>query len=256
MKQILFSLSFLSFVFTYGQKPMSRAYILTKVDSIQREANFLFFIKSSIDDAKKKINKNETVYNYYTINYNDTLKIIFTNKDSKFISKVIYIYSKKTPISYEDNFRVLTKFEDSLIASQNKMRERINNETDFSNFGDSYSDEIFIYTPSFIKVFQLRYSNDSELIPFGGDFLYLFSHSYKLNLKKELYKNNSKKVDRNTAMIILVYNQNIPFINSSDIFKFLYYKNRCILDQFTAYSPRNRQNFTYNSKENNITVHY
>lgn len=247
---------------SFAQKPMNIELLNSKVDSIISEANEIYDFFNAKMTAEKIANERFNLdYKWILeIKEEDSIRIKFLNAQKTVIAKMTFYNHSKNPIIKNNLKDKLSNYEDSLFQIKHIFLSKIST----SEFGiESHDSEkvitlIFPYENNF-KIYRILSTEKKNTIPFGNDFLFIVNKEGRIQHWKSYHKSYApmKTVLRgnNVRHIIPKYNDNETYILTLDIVLFRFYANNKELNTLTAYPPKSKRYFTYNSKSNKLRIH-
>lgn len=243
---------------SYGQRPMSRELIHSKLDSIQNEADFIYNHKRIVELTSEKLEleiKNENFIIYGL----DTLTLVIVGNDNYPFYQARYTRNLKF-VDQQAESKALSKEERLLFLLKRKLIDM--NLTAKHSLPDSEGFTVFqtlFYAETGYRFFSLSESNEMDSIVFGNSALFYTDQlgdivSYDL-FHKEKTGRISKLDNRGNPKtgFTYVYGEE-RFIFSSDIVAFRLFKRPKELTSFSVYSRSNKTNFKYDAVENKITL--
>lgn len=258
----------LAFIFVFNaniglaQRPMDINFLNSKLDSIILESNIIYqFLKSKV--IAENIAKEQFELNYHQIlevQDDDSVKIKFIDRQRVVVLKMVFHEELKSPIIISNISESLSNFEDSLLQIKYNFLSKI----DSSKYGiESHDSEkvVTIIYPHFnrFKLYRILSTSKKNIIPFGNDFLFNLDSEGNLISWKNFHKSYvpMKTTHRGYEVrhIIPKYDKNEAYILATDIALFRLFTDTLELSTFTAYPPKSKRYFTYDSKTNKLRVH-
>ena len=177
----------------FAQRPLPIKNIRTTIDSIQVEVNRWYSLIEAKYKSLELIQKQEAFsqmsFEYLTYFENDTVHFILldsknnvrsTYYDNRIENKLIGVYSNSR--SMTDQKEILLNAKQDAIAEANKQKYemRVSNEIEI--------DYIFHQNRNGFTLYAISVPKIDSILPFGGDYLFLFN----FNMKLQLFEKNGK----------------------------------------------------------------
>ncbi|MBL0145381.1 MAG: hypothetical protein IPP48_06115 [Chitinophagaceae bacterium] len=267
MNKILTILSVLTISLVYGQesKKFTNDEINIKLDSIMVEANLLYqyeksaWISTDLANENKKIRKK--FGGFLTYKSNDTIKtIIFDKERNKCIAEYIFIDDFKKPnkeIIAERNF---TLTEQNLQKTKEIILEQLTDKKFDVGVPEGFNlNPILIPENEKYKLYLITGTSQSNVIPFGNDYLFQTDKNGKIESWKRFHSRliptytttpNGGKVTETTHSHL----RTNPFISATDICTFKLYGKLYDLNEFSIYSPALGIYLKYNLSKDKVEI--
>jgi len=249
MNKIFTIISILTIPLLYGQESKKYTYeeINIKLDSIMNEANLLYkYEKSawiSTDLAHENSNIRKKIGGFLTYKANDTIKTIIFNKErNKCIAEYVFIDDFKKPnkeIFVERNF---TRTEQNLQKTKEIIFEQLSDEKFEVGVPEGFNlNPILIPENEKYKLYLITGTSQSNIIPFGNDYLFQTDENGKIESWKKFHSRliptyttapNGEKITETTHSHL----RTNPFISATDICTFKLYGKLYDLNEFSIYS--------------------
>jgi hypothetical protein len=257
---LLFGLSILG----RAQNGLTKQQIKEKADSILAEGNLLFqFEKAawiSIDLAMEKKDIKNKISGYLVYQKNDTIKTVILNKDNQCVYELSFSNELRQPIKEVLSQRELNDNENKLLVIKNKILKQIAEKKYEVGCPSGFSLNIqLIPFASGYKLYILTGTSQSQVIPFGNDYLFWTDSNGEILSMKKFHSRliptmtkgpNGEKVTESVHSHL----KTEPFISATDICTFKLYSSLYGQKEFKVYSPELSIYFTYSASDNNIKI--
>jgi hypothetical protein len=250
MNKLLTIISILFFTLAYGQeiKKYTNDEIKLKLDSIMVEANLLYkfeksaWISTDLANENKIIRKN--IGGILTYQLNDTIKTIILNeKRNKCIAEYIFINDFKKPSEEIISERNFTPKEQNFQKIKEVILEQLSDKKFEVGVPEGFNlNPILITKNEKYKLYLITGTNQSNIIPFGNDYLFETDKNGKIETWKRFHSRliptytktkDGGKVTETTHSHL----RTNPFISATDICTFKLYGKLYDLEEFSIYSP-------------------
>ena len=182
-----------SVFFLFAQKPLSIKVAREVIDSVQLEVDRLYSLSEAKNKSLELIQKqeafNQMSFDYLTYFKNDTVHFILLDSKNNVRSTYYYNRIENKRIGVDSNSRSMTDQEEILLnakqdaiaeANKQKYEMRVSNEIEI--------DYIFHQNRNGFTLYAISVPKIDSIIPFGGDYLFLFN----FNMKLQLFEKNGK----------------------------------------------------------------
>lgn len=260
MNKIIIILFFTIPAFGYAQNDT----LQTKLNSIIKEADLLYNYEKVAWNAtdllatKRKLKKNFGGYVIY--HSNDTIHASFLNKDAdKRIAKYSFTTSNiDEPYNSDFEEKTLSKTENELLDIKIKIINQLDNYE--VGFPEGFNPNlVLIKEMNQYKMYIIMGTNESNVIPFGNDYLFISDMNGKITDWKKFH---SRLIPARSEMpgmgkitsAIHSHLRTTPYITATDICTFRLYSEYAGIKEFKVYSPAIGKYFNYSIEKNEITV--
>lgn len=254
MKKSILITHFFLFIIgvSVAQKPMSKLEIQTRLDSLEVESKLIIDLVSKQKKLENFLTSKElNISNLKFINFyfHDTLytTVMFHSK------KLRFFHESDTFISIVNNsYKTLLSIESTHINKMIALKEYSTKQK--TNLPNGFYFEFYylgLYSQG--RLYQLSSTNKNDVIPFGGDHLYL-SKDNEIIEQITFYEFHPKLIQQTTNQLFLVYRDDTKYILPTDIYKFKRYNPLQKLTKLSAFSRRNKVMFEYNQSKNEIKI--
>nr|WP_293295309.1 hypothetical protein [Allomuricauda sp.] len=245
-----------------AQKPMDVKMLSSKVDSLLAEANEVYsLLYAALTAEKIATNQINLKYKWVLEIYSkDSIEIKFLNDQKIIITSMTFLDNYTKPKIKNNLRQSLSNYEDSLFDIKRQFFAKIDSSKYIINPNDSIKHvTLMIPFEVYYKIYQIRATNKENIIPFGGDKLYVINKNSELLISKTFHTNYipMKTIVRGHKVrhVVPKYTDNETYILPVDIALFRYYADDRELNSLTVFPPRSKRYFSYNSKLNKLRVH-
>lgn len=256
----LFGLSILG----KAQNGLTEQQIKEKTDSILAEGNLLFQYEKaawiSIDLAMEKTHIKNNFGGYLVFQKEDTIKTIILNKDKQCVYELSFINDFTRPTKEILSNRELNENEYKLLTIKNKILNQIIEKKYEVGCPDGFSLNMELLPfDSGYKLYILTGTSQSQIIPFGNDYLFLTDSKGEIISMRKFHSRlistmtkgpNGEQVTKS----IHSHLRSEPLISATDICTFRLYGSFYGQNEFKVYSPELSTYFTYSLIDNSIKM--
>lgn len=262
MKKISIIIFGLISIISFSQEKLKKSIL----DSIVKEADLLYNYEkvawntTDLLMSKRKLKKN---YGGYVIYHsNDTIYASFIDKDQeKRIAKYSFTTSDlKSP--FESNFDLiqLSESEKELLNIKIKIINQLSDQKYEVGFPQGFNPNlVLLKDKSEYRLYILMGTSESNIIPFGNDYLFKTDLNGEIKDWKKLH---SRVIPTQTEMpnggkVISAVHSHLkttPYITATDICTFRLYGELYGMKEFMVLSTTIGKYFKYNIDENKITI--
>ena len=256
----LFGLSILG----KAQNELTEQQIKAKTDSILIEGNLLFQYEKaawiSIDLAMEQKNIKKKFGGYIVYQKIDTIKTIILNKDNQCVYELSFINDFSSPTKEVLSLRELNENESKLLTIKNKILNQIVEKKYEVSCPDGFSLNMeLIPFASGYKLYILTGTSQSQIIPFGNDYLFLTDPNGEILSMRKFHSRLISTMTKgpNGEQVTESIHSHLrtePFISATDICTFKLYGSLYGQNEFKVYSPGLSTYFTYSLIDNNIKI--
>lgn len=264
MRAFTISLFLLFGLISYGQNSIIEKQLKEKTDSILVEGNLLFrFEKAawiSTDLAMEKINIKKDYNGYLVYQIKDTIKVIILNMSNSCIYELSFLNDLNIPYYENLTKRNLTESEEKLLNIKNKIINELIAKNYSVECPTGFSlNKVLIPFDKGYKLYILTGTSQSQIIPFGNDYLFLTDEKGVILTWKKFHSRllsvptispNGDPIKRTTHSHL----RTEPFISATDICTFKLYGSIYGQKEFLVYSPTLLKWFKYKLIENEIEI--
>lgn len=257
MKTFTFTLFFIIYyLYSFGQRPMSKELIISKLDSLLNESNLL--IDLSLKNKKlsefMELNHQLSIMDMEIVNYylSDTL-ISTVLSENKSVARFYHQNDTFLYLINKSNEELMIEIENYHIRTKKLLLEKSLKNTEALLPNGFFYETYYLGMPFGSRLYQLSSTNSKDIIPFGGDFLYIIKENQGVEQIK-FSEFHPSDISSRPDKFILVYKDNTKYILPSDIYKFRRYNTMKNSDSFFALSRRNKTFFEYKEKTNEIKI--
>jgi len=258
---LLLLISFLS----NAQMVMTDKEMKEKTDSILNEANLLYTYERSAwvstDMVMGKVSIKKDFGGYFVYQAGDTIKtIILDTANKSCIYELSFINDFNLPKTENITRRSITSYEEKLLNTKNNILNEIvekKYEVDCPK-GFNLNMELLPAGNGY-KLYILTGTTQSQMIPFGNDYLFLADTngdiiSWKKFHSRLIYTPTKGQDGESVTEIIHSHLITEPFISATDICTFMLYGSLYGQMEFLVYSPALSKYFKYKLSENKIEI--
>lgn len=265
MRIITLTLLFLFSVLSNAQNTMTDKEMKEKTDSILDEGNLLFKFERaawvSTDMVAGKENIKKDFGGYIVYQAGDTIKTIILDHENKScIYELSFVNEFNIPKAENLTKRKLTSIEENLLNIKNKIiNEIIEKKYEVvCPKGFSLNMEL-LPTSTGYKLYILTGTSQSQMIPFGNDYLFFADKngtiiSWKKFHSRLIYTPTKGPDGEEVTQTTHSHLSTEPFISATDICTFMLYASICGQKDFSVYSPALSKYFKYKLSENVIEI--
>jgi hypothetical protein len=256
----LFGLSILG----KAQNGLTELQIKVKTDSILMEGNLLFQYEktawTSTDLAMEKNEIKKKFEGYLVYQQKDTIKTIILNKENQCIYELFYINDFSRPTREIIANRELNENEKKLLTIKNKILSQIGEKKYEVGCQDGFSLNVeLIPVVSGYKLYILTGTSQSNIIPFGNDYLFLTDQNGEILSMRKFHSRliSTKTKGPNGEQVTETIHSHLrtePFISATDICTFKLYGSLYEQKEFKVYSPELSTYFIYSLIDNDIKI--
>ncbi|KQS92037.1 hypothetical protein [Chryseobacterium sp. Leaf394] len=264
MKQIV-ALTFIlmSSLFTAQEVTFTESQIRQKLDSIKAEGNLLFSLENSswhsTDLARENNKINADFGGYLTYKTNDTVKTAILNKrKNKVIAEYSFKSNGKKPVIENFSERNLNSFETALKDVREKVISQLSDPKYEVAVPEGFNLNIIIipFGEKF-KTYLIAGTSESNIIPFGNDYLFITDKEGKIISNKKFHSRlipimTLMPKDGTVTMSSHSHLRTSPFISATDICTFRLYAPFTNLEEFSVYSTALGAYMIYNYKKDSL----
>jgi hypothetical protein len=263
MKQISLIFIFISSLFLAQEVKYTDSEIQKKLDSIKTEGNLLFSLENSswqaTDLARENKKIGENLGGYLTYKSNDTVKTAILNKGQNLIiAEYSFKNNSKKPVKENLSQRNLNPVETALKNIRAKVISQLSDPKYEVGAPEGYN--LNIITIPFngnYKNYIIAGSSDSNVIPFGNDYLFVSDKEGNIISNKKFHSRliptaTSMQDGSTVTMSSHSHLRTNPFISATDICTFRLYAPFSKLEEFSVYSPALGGYMIYNYKKDSL----
>ncbi len=254
-----------SSLFANAQSVFSEKEIKEKTDSILSEGNLLYKYERaawvSTDMVKGKENIKKDFGGYFVYKVGDTIKtIILDSNNTQCIYELLFFNDFNIPKNENLTRRKLTSIEANLLNIKNKIINEIIEKKYEVNCPKGFSLNIELIPIELgYKLYILTGTSQSQMIPFGNDYLFYADVNGDIILWKKFHSSilytPTKELDGEVIkQTIHSHLKTEPYITATDICTFKLYGSLYGQKDFLVYSPILLKYFKYKLFENEIEV--
>jgi len=248
-----------------AQEPMNEKEMKQKTDSILTEGNLLFkyersaWVSTDLAMEKSVIKKEYGGYLVYQVG--DTIKTIILNKENKLcIYELSFIGNYDYPKLEVLTNRNLTAKEENLLYIKNKILGGIIEQKIAVEIpaGCSLNMDL-LPTDQGYKFYILSGTSQSQMIPFGNDYLFYADLKGTILTWKKFHSRfiPTQTKGPNEEVVLQTTHSHLkkePFISATDICTFMLYGSLYDQMDFLVYSPAFSKYFKYKLASNEIEI--
>lgn len=233
-----------------------------KLDSIKNEGNLLYSLENASWNASDIIRENKMLRNevgqYLTYKSNDTVKTVFLNKKAdKVMVEYLFLNNSKKAIKHRLKERDLNSLELNLKNNREKLISQLSDPKYEVGVPEGFNlNLITIPSGNQFRTYIITGANDSGVIPFGNDYLFVTD---KIGNILESKKFHSRLIPQYTStaqgemsMSTHSHLKTNSFISATDICTFKLYAPFTKLEKFFVYSPAYSTYFEYDGKKDTL----
>jgi len=246
---------------SFAQRPMSRDFIASRLDSIRQEANVLYAHRSIQAESELRLRTSIDDKNYIIYDKHDTLIFVLVDQNGQQINQAYYIEGKfSEPIKEEVNLQVLELKEQLLLIAKRKLIYEINDlKYGIDTLKNAVLKTVFFSTNQGYKLYLFTDLLKDNVINFRNSFLFVSDQLATILSYTKFHEraNPTKLIDKNGRPIVMLSFSNpkkAPFIFASDISIFRVSDRPLGLNEFKVYCERNKAIFKYNAKSNSLSL--
>lgn len=259
----LLLLLLISIQFTFGQESYTKSEIKLKTDSILDEARLLYKYEKSAwvasDLAAGNSDVNMRIKDYIVYHSGDTIRSVMLDTDNNSINEFTFIGDYNKPANESTELRPLNGYELNLINIKQNIVSEISNEKYNIGYPEGFNlNLVLIATDTGYKFYILTGTSQSNMIPFGNDYLFVADKEGQIVYWKKFHSRlipveTNGPDGENIRFTTHSHLKTEPFISATDICTFKLYGSLYGLDEFSVYSPALSTYFTYNVNKDKIT---
>ena len=255
---ILLTLSFLNVI---GQRPMSKEFIVSKLDSIKNEADIIYNHCMILRLTKQKFESTAIDNKNIVITGVDTIKVSVLNDDNAKIYEANYL--NQNPLLLLNEKTSTTKLNDSerlfFLLKQKIINQIKQPEYGINDFNQNNIQYVLFPCKEGLKFYAFSDYRINDTIVFGRNFLFYCDVLGTIKSHKEFHM-KQLKIPVNNHLgnprdgFIIKYTKENPFILAADIATFRLKNRPKELYEFGVFSDRNKVHMNYDAIENKISI--
>lgn len=239
--------------------------IKNKLDSIKTEGNLLYSFEkaswNSNDIARKNVEIKDLIGAYLTYQNEEFVRTVFLNKSgSEIIAEYNFKNKAEIPTKINLEVRSLSKIEIDLKNVRQNLISYFSNPANEVGAPKGFS--LNIITIPFganFKTYLIPGTSQSNVIPFGNDYLFITDNNGKILNKKKFHSAmipvfGSDDEGNFSASSTHSHLKENPFLSATDICTFRLYAPFTKLTKFSVFSPGLKKTFEYNMIENTLEI--
>jgi hypothetical protein len=237
-----------------------------KLDSIINEADLLYSYERAVWNATDLFMTNSKLKNnyggYVVAHSNDTIFATFIDKSQKQkIAKYFFINSNlSSPFNTEIGLSPLSNAEQELLDIKIKIINQLSKKKYEIGIPQNFNPNfVLIKEKEGFKLYILMGTSESDVIPFGNDYLFWADSKGTITNWKKFHSRmiptqskgpNGEKV----VSVIHSHLKTTPFITATDICTFRLYGGLCDMDEFMVLCTATDKYYKYSIKTNKIEI--
>lgn len=234
-----------------------------------KEAMILYFYETTAwhgsDNAAEAIGTIEDVADYIVYEKEDSIFMIlfYDVKESECVLSQVFDFKMAQVGDLDTLRRPLTDNEKNLITMRGKLYQQIdeNNKDEYkiAEYENSSLNNVLIPIESGYKLYLMRGTPQKNVIPFGGDYLFVADGNGDITGWKKFHTGlipAFTEVDGNPIDDTSLIHSHViyPFMSPTEICTFMLYGPMYGLNEFSVFAVRLGLKFTYKIDEHNITT--
>lgn len=237
-----------------------------KMDSIVAEGDLLYRYEKSVWNSTDILMKNKKLFKnhggYIAYNSGDSVFVTYLDKDQTgSIAKYTYVVPLLTmPTNTVTGYSPLTELERELFSIKVKIIDQLSDaKYDIRIPGSFNPNFVLIKGDKDFRLYMLMGTNESGLIPFGNDYLFMADKSGIITGWKKFHTRmipTFSKTPDGQAVVSVIHShlEMTPYITATDICTFRLYGPSCGLEEFMVLSQATGNYYKYSSKTNKIEI--